>query len=994
MIRKKYLAFLFLIVLCVTCFTMGLFGLNTTYAMKQTITFEEKISDSGLSGEYWVADNNGDNFAFVSESKNFESTVSSKDLLKNNYSVTFNFGKVAGSNSTPIQMIVALGAQTQTKIPIDNTVAYFNTPDDNTLYLAFTGTKVYVFDRTLKSYQDKKGGSGKDELGSPYWKHLYDFYAGKNATMSNVSVKLEVVCGSKNDTLNLYFAKSNSVLQVPDCSITLHKKGVANGYLQFSQAKSVYNNVTGSYSVNDLRINDKVVRKEDVIIVGRENLVKFTGTTKVTLYDKNIDSIIISKFRISDSGLRAGQEVFSLTFTSKRFATPNTSHNWGLVLGVDDSNNLSTGKQIIFAENGVRADTNGGRCDKHCDSNINNLPNVITTYNIKGYVGGKVEVSYNDYSTCKGHTAVYNNVDFNGKVAFKIFNDSGLNDAYWEISNVSFDCSVNVDRELELKLFTTDDNNLIVGDEVKLTTNMDCNFEIVEGTKRASLDGDTLTAISAGKVVVKASLINNPKKTARFTFNITENKNYNFKYNNSFESTQKIDSAKNTCDFYVINSETGEIGINNVLYFKNTAGETPAQVSFVTPFTNDYQNGIVFDITFTVTVENSNQQVRNKNYTCGFAFGLDEIDAKPLTEGSGAILINCSNAKIYNNGLEATPTYVTQNQEGNSTTYGKDSFGCFADSTCPLTVRLVAKADGTLEFYRGIIYSRVGEKDVGTYISDLFATYSGFDFNGYVSFFTNNKEIEQYKLGEEVKNDDCDIQFDNLIIKGNYRLDKNLIPEIKDLGISNTMDLLHTELPIDLEYYIYTVPNLEIFHGYKVEVVSGNATIDSNNRLLTTGAGKVTLRIISESDLTKFKEIELNIGELKIEDIDIEEKLFENLSNDSQAFFINAKLKGENTYITKYLTIDYQVLEGDVSIIDGYLYINGAGNAKIRVYSRYLPSVEKIIEFNVMDGDLQYQATSLDVNSVLIIGGIGLVVIILLVFIIVLIVKKVKRGMY
>ena len=60
------------------------------------------------------------------------------------------------------------------------------------------------------------------------------------------------------------------------------------------------------------------------------------------------------------------------------------------------------------------------------------------TYTIKGYQGGRVEVSYKDYSSCPTHVAIYNNVDFNGKIAFKIFSHSGLTDGYWEVNSIAF----------------------------------------------------------------------------------------------------------------------------------------------------------------------------------------------------------------------------------------------------------------------------------------------------------------------------------------------------------------------------------------------------------------------------------------------------------------------------------------------------------------------------------------------------------------------------
>ncbi|MBE7083484.1 MAG: hypothetical protein E7373_02630 [Clostridiales bacterium] len=987
MSNKKYLSFICLSILCLSCFITGFLGLNVAKASKENVSFGDVVHTENFSSASWEADDIGDGFSFVSEKSNYESVVTSNETFSGSYSVIFKNGKIEGVDGTPMQMLVVLGAEAQTKIPFNNEVAYLNA-DPNTLYLAFNGTKLFLFDRESK-YQEKEGGSGVMELGSPFWKHIYNFQTEKSLSFSKTSVKLVVKSGASADTLDIYISKSMDFSATADLSITLHKKGIADGYLQFSQAKSVHGGVTNSHTVSNIQANGKLLVESDFTVVGNENLVEFIGATKSVLYDNNTNAKIISKFKLGTIGLENGEEAFSLTFSGKRFAAETDDHKWGLVLGVDESGDLSTGTEIKFARNGVReADTPSGRCVHHCTKTPVAL--VPFTYTVKGFKGGRVEISYNDYKTCPTHTAVYNSVDFDGLVAFKIFNSSGLEGGYWEISNLTVDYVARVDRELELKLDNQKNNGLIVGDIVKLSTGVECEYEVVEGSEFATIDGDMLTALKVGEVKVKATLKGDDSVSAEFIVQIKEGENYNFEYKNGFDSAQDITTGGNACDFFVINGESGEIGINDVLHFKNTVGQNPVQVGLITPFTHDYKNDVVFDITFTVTVENSNQSVRNQKYTFGFGFGLDEIGANPLGEGASALLINVKKSEMYKDGEVVVPTYVTQNTDGAKTTYGKDSFGCYADPTCPLTVRLVAKSDGTLEYYRGIIYHRVGEKDVGTYLSDLFAVYSGFDFNGYVSMFTNVSKLDGYTVGGESKVDECDVKFDDLIVKGNFRIDDSVVPEVVDLGISKTIDLLHTELPIELDYYIYTVPNLDIFHGYKVEVVSGSASIDSQNRLVTTGAGVIKLKITSEIDASKFKEIELNIGELKIDAIEVDENLFKGLTNDSQAFYINAKLKGENTYITEYLTINYEVLEGEVSIIDGYLYINGAGRAKIRVYSHYLPSVEKVISFDVADNDLQYQNNG--GGTLIVIIAIAVVVAVLAVVVSIVVVKKVKRG--
>ncbi len=960
MMRKKSFC---LSILCLICFFIGFIGLNTAYAMQQTVIIQGKIEGTGFNNTQWQADDNGDAFAFVSESRNYESTVTTKNAIKGSYSVAFNASKIANAgDGGNIQLVVALGADKKEQIPLNSNDAYFNTKNSDTVYLAFAGTKIYIFDRSQgdgnPSYIDKEGGSGVNELGTSYWKHVYNFYSAKSLSLSTAHFKFEVVDDEMVDTIKVYVAGSANFADNPDCTVTLHQNDVANGFLQFSQPISSYvQGLTNSHCINNLKINGDTVNKDDLEILGDENKVAFIDAVKSTMYDSGVDSKIISKFKVSDADVESAEEVFSLKFDSKRFATETNDHYWGLVFGVDESGDLSTGSEIKFNRLGTsNASINGGICAYHCT--VSTVALTPLTYTIKGYKGGRVEVTYNDYSSCSGHTSIYENIDLNGKVAFKIFNSSEFDNGYWEISNVSFSFSGLIEKALELKIGAVDNPTLIVGDSVKLTTNMECKLDVIDGEEVATLDGDVLTALTPGTVVVKATMIDDESVSALFSIEVTDEINYNYEYKNEFESIQDINNAKNTSDFYVVESASGNIEINNSLNFRSTVGNTPAQVGLIVPFTHNYQSGTVFDITFTVTIENANKDVRNQNYYCGFAFGLDEIGSNPLGESSGALLINCVKSEIYKDGVLVKPTYVTQNQPGAQTTYASDYFGCYADSTCPLTVRLVAKSDGTLEYYRGIVYKRFGQNDIGTYVSDLFATYSGFDFNGYVSMFTNNSTIYKYTSDGNIKEDSCEVKFDNLIVNGNYRMDKDMVPEVKGLGIERVDDLLHTELPIILDYYIYTVPNLKAYHDYTVEVISGNASIDSQNRLVTTGAGTVKLKITSLANPASFKEIELNIGELKIESISLDKDLFKNLTNDSQAFYINAKLVGENTYIAEYLKIEYEVIEGPVSIINGYLYINGTGNAKIRVYSHYLPSVENIVEFSIADGDIQYQAQS------------------------------------
>lgn len=1026
MYKRKYFSIIILSLVSLFCVLMGLFFVSPAFAMKQPIIVQEHINETGLSSNYWQADDNGDDFKFISKVKSYESTVTTKDALSDSYSTSFSIPVHEGANGDKIQMLVALGAESKEKIKLNYEDAYCGTKNDDTLYLAFTGKRIYVFDRNQgdgkpdyedipfivdegdpnNEEDDVKVGNGLLDFGTKYWKHLYTIWDNLNITASRASIKLEVVTGTETDTLNIYVVSSTSSFSsTPNCSVELHKKGVANGYLQFSQALAEYESgVINSCGISRLKINNTVIYKNSLEILGDESLVEFIGAKQSILYDNASNSKIISTFNLTDNGFTEGVEVFNLTFTSERYATPETfDHSWGLILGIDKFGDISTGTKIRFVGSGILkldSDTEraSGRCGKLCDGDLGNLPNTVTTYTVTGYAGGKVTINYKSVgcvNTCSGHQATFENIDFNGKIAFKIFNDSGLAGGYWKLTNVSLDANVDVDTNLELKIENQDDATLIVGDTVKLSTNMASKLEIVQGNNVAVLEGDMLTAVGVGNVVIKATLLSDDRVSANYTIQVEDGENYTYEYTNKFKSVQNIATGENACDFAVINNGSGNITINDALCFDNTVGVVPAQVCLIAPFTHNYQDDIVFDITFTTTIDDRNLTTPNEKYTFGFSFGLDYIGAQPLSQGAGAILINRTKAEVFNNGEKVKPTYVTKNQPGSTTKYESESFGIFANYNCPLTIRLVGKADGTLEFYRGILYKQSGKADIGTYINDLFATYSGFDFNGYVSMFTNVKELEQKldkKSGNYV-NDDYVVKFDNLVVKGNFRINDSVVPEIVDLGVTDVTDLLHTELPIELDYYVYTKPNFDIYHGYTVEVLAGPASLDDKNRLITTGAGTIELKVTSVIDSTKFKIVKFNIGELIIEDIEVNTSLFTGLTNDSQAFFIDAKLSGENTYISKYLAIDYEVIEGPVSIIDGYLYINDFGKAKIRVYSHYLPSVEQIIEFEIGDGDLQYEInTSNDSPILFIVIGTVLLVIVVFAVVFIVVIKKRKKG--
>ena len=406
---------------------------------------ETKITVTDFNETNWKQNLPVDNSSidFVSVDKNYESTVATKNVFSDSYSVEFSGQRLAGGDGGSIQMLVALGADENGEISLNNSQAYYGTPNKNTVYLGFSGTKIFVFDRGAgdgtPDYVDQPNGSGVNDVGTPYWSHLYNYYSGKGVSLTTASFKLEIVDGEAADVLNIYVSNSTSFAETPDVSVALHQNDVADGYLKISQAKVDYGTGVNSQCIKNLKVNNQMLSKDDFNIYGNADLVTISNerpSDYVTIYDKGYaTSNVISNFAINDSSLSDGDEVFSLTFTGKRLAAETNDHYWGLVLGVDESGDLSTGTEIKFSRVGdVNAD-NYGACVYHCTQSTGALTNF--TYNFKGYKGGRVEVTYNDYSTCPTHTAVYENVDFNGKVAFKIFNNSGLEGGYWNINGIT-----------------------------------------------------------------------------------------------------------------------------------------------------------------------------------------------------------------------------------------------------------------------------------------------------------------------------------------------------------------------------------------------------------------------------------------------------------------------------------------------------------------------------------------------------------------------------
>lgn len=979
-----------LAILALTCFCL-FFVFNFSKVEAEEVFFTDEIAVSGFSEDrfsYYSGERKS--YAFLNEEKNYEATLVSEDTYSGNYSVSFSFERLRGTDKESMQMVVVLGDDNSANVNLNNQVTCWNTTNDDSVILIFTGTKCYIFDRGVGN-KDKDGNSdpmpkyehnpdGIDTLGNVYCKLVYEFYSKKSIPLGNLNVKLLVNTDGAQDTLSFYFSKTTSFDDVADYTINLHKKGVADGYLKFSQPYCKYD----GYEVNQFvvkNINKDNIHVDNFNIKGDASRLKAysispysSGQTSYQIYDNDIsngvNSSIVSTFSIDDSMANDNEKVFEMNFKLLRHGVENNSHTWGLAFAVDDKD-LSASDKIEINRTGY-LNASSSICLYQCTSSIltENLASATISYKVTGYKGGRVVVEFIDVKpTCpKNHSIEYSGVDFNGKFGFFVFNKSTLDGSYLKISDFTFNGNANAGYELDLSIENTNGRSLIVGDSVRLYTNIDTTMQIVSGDKFATLSGSVLTAKEKGTVIVRATSVDNSKLYADFQIEITDDRNFNVNYENEFFGVQDINDGQNVCDFKVTCLDENAVSINNTLRFSNVHGNVPALVTYDVPFTANYIDNTVFDISFVVKSSS-----RDLNYYFGIAFGQDKPDCSPLSFGTNALVINALESKIYKDGSIVEPNYVTKNKNEH-TSYERDDFGCYCSELCPLTVRLVGKADGTLEYYRGITYETYKDGvriTKGTELKDLFATYSGFDFNGYVSLFAEAASLNEPYV----------VEFDNLKINANYKADNEFIPEIVDLGIENESqyNLLHTDRPIELKYYVYSRPNVDLYKEFKVEIIGGNASLDENNNLITKDAGRVYVKVSSVIDETRSKIIELNIGELEITDILIDESIFQNLTTESQEISVIPRAES-TTSLTKYLNIKVEVLEGNVEIINNYMYVKGAGDVKLRFYSEYLDSVEKTVTFSVADANLQYKTInwtlyyiSYIVPAVVVVVGIAVV---------------------
>ena len=728
-----------------------------------------------------------------------------------------------------------------------------------------------------------------------------------------------------------------------------------NGYFAIVPTEAAGITYDNELFINYVKIGDKTFdfsdgMSEEWAIVGDENMISFDYP--MTFANANGKAEVVSKFEVAGADAEESEIVFDLTFDVTR--KPCSCHgngylgnSWGMKFGINETTPISdayflrlsnTETALYKGSEKITEYTKGEVTGSENDLVGQNMffVNVPMTLRITATAGGEVKlyrgITYqgNEVSKIEEVLATYSGIDVSGKIAFVNYVDeTHLGDGNTAFSNVrlnAFEKNSVLSVTLNKGMFAA----VNVGDEIKLSADVETKYEngntavkyeFEKGAELVELSGDTLKAKSEGIVKLICRSVEDPDV---FDFVEFEIKKYDFEYTVLNDDFNSLNNSNWTVDF--TETESRKLQFSGGLYFYNDFledGYNGGRVISNFRYTIDNKKDVVFDISFKMMF--NNEGYRKNHYSFGFMFGMNEQNDLLNDDNVGYFNMFVNRSEVYFGGKKVEPTFGKG--------YDNEGYMAYADPSGGAVIfRLVGKKDGSLDVYR----QQAGYGN----LTDVFATYSGLNFNGYVGFTTNTSKespTDSFAFG----------LFDykstgSVVIPKEYKIDS------VNMSREGLNDAIVSDTPLILSANVNSTPNLQAFHGVRFEVVSGNAEITDGNKLIIKAAGDITIKAYSSLDEKIFDEVTFNAIKLVVNKIVVNSKAFENLNIFSQPVKLVATVDC-NSYSQKHQAVTWETLTSNVEIAGNFLRIKGAGEAKIKVTSVYDPSVSEIITFVVED---------------------------------------------
>ena len=342
------------------------------------------------------------------------------------------------------------------------------------------------------------------------------------------------------------------------------------------------------------------------------------------------------------------------------------------------------------------------------------------------------------------------------------------------------------------------------------------------------------------------------------------------------------------------------------------------------------ENYTIFETSF--VVYQNNKDNRAKDVSFGFLFGLPEKDAR--IEQGAYFKLDSSSFYLYSHGQLIEPEYARP-EDPNS----DNSLGGYIEYDFKLEVNLVAKSNGDLLVYLGF--------PDGKSVSDLFCTYKGLNFDGYVGYMATSYETQDTVFS---------VNFDSIKLSGGTIADYNFEVFSVACKADSLASAIVSDKPIELVADIVTSPNLPQYHRAVFSIVSGDAEIKNGNQLYIHSTEPVVIRSQSFYDSSKYSDYTVNAIELEISSIEFK-TTFDNITVYTQPFRLIAQVNS-NSYIPAHNEVKYEVISGNAEIFcDKYLKITGAGTVILRATSTLLDDAFTTVTFEVTDPDTAYVPT-------------------------------------